>query len=205
MKQDNSTQEKIINAARKVFLTKGFDGTRTRDITQEAGINTALLNYHFGSKENLFEIVMLETMSNFMQKMSHVFNDNTSTFEQKVKDLCENYIDFLIEEPGLPLFILTESRKNPDRLLNKIQLKEIVMQSSFMDQFQKGVKQGKYHKIEAAHLIANLMSLIIFPFVAENLLSGMGNLSDQQFKSLVIERKKLIPNWFIETIKIQPK
>lgn len=201
MKSDNSTREKIINAGRKIFLTKGFDGTRTRDITQEAGINTALLNYHFGSKENLFEIVMLETMSIFMQKMSRVFNDTTSTFEQKIKDLCENYINFLIEEPALPLFILVESRKNPERLMNTIPLKEIVMHSSFVTQFQEGVAQGKYHKMEITHLIANLMSLIIFPFVAENLLSGMGDLNDEQFKSLLTERKTLIPKWFIETIK----
>ena len=47
-----STEEKIMNAARAVFQRKGFAGTRTRDIAEEAGINLALLNYYFRSKQN---------------------------------------------------------------------------------------------------------------------------------------------------------
>jgi len=53
-----STEEKIKAAARKVFLRKGFSATRTRDIAEEAGINLALLNYYFRSKQKLFEEVM---------------------------------------------------------------------------------------------------------------------------------------------------
>lgn len=201
MDLQDSTQEKIKVAARTVFLQKGFDGTRTRDITKEAGINTALLNYHFGSKENLFEIVMLETMSGFMQNMSKIFNDDGSTFEQKIKDLSEQYIDFLIEKPELPTFILSESRKNPERLMSKIPLQEIVMNSSFVSQYKEGVNRGDYCEMEITHLIANLVGLIIFPFAARSMLQGIGGHNDQQFKILMMERKACIPDWFMETIK----
>ena len=50
--------KKIKQAARKLFTEKGFDAVKTRDIAAEAGINLALLNYYFRSKEKLFEIVM---------------------------------------------------------------------------------------------------------------------------------------------------
>ncbi|MFV0289726.1 MAG: TetR family transcriptional regulator, partial [Mangrovibacterium sp.] len=53
-----STEEKIMEAARKVFHAKGFAATRTRDIAEEAGINLALLNYYFKSKQKLFAMVM---------------------------------------------------------------------------------------------------------------------------------------------------
>ena len=53
-----STEEKILETASKVFTEKGFSGTRTRDIAEHAGINLALLNYYFRSKEKLFEQVM---------------------------------------------------------------------------------------------------------------------------------------------------
>ena len=55
MKKDLSTEEKILNAAKKVFLTKGMDGARMQDIADEAGINKALLHYYFRSKDKLFE------------------------------------------------------------------------------------------------------------------------------------------------------
>ena len=55
--KDLSTEQKIKNAARKVFTEKGYAATRTRDIAEAAGINLALLNYYFRSKQKLFEEV----------------------------------------------------------------------------------------------------------------------------------------------------
>ena len=58
MNKELSTEEKIIDAARKLFTQKGFSATRTRDIAEEADINLALLNYYFRSKQNLFQIII---------------------------------------------------------------------------------------------------------------------------------------------------
>ena len=72
MIEDSSTEEKIKAAARKVFTRKGFAATRTRDISEEAGINLALLNYYFRSKEKLFDLVMMENMQHFLIGMKEV-------------------------------------------------------------------------------------------------------------------------------------
>lgn len=53
-----TTEEKIIVAARKIFTQKGFSATRTREIAEEAGVNSALVNYYFRSKKNLFHIII---------------------------------------------------------------------------------------------------------------------------------------------------
>lgn len=49
---DINTEAKILEAARTIFHKKGYAATRTRDIAEEAGINLALLNYYFRSKES---------------------------------------------------------------------------------------------------------------------------------------------------------
>nr|WP_321468887.1 TetR family transcriptional regulator [uncultured Desulfobulbus sp.] len=48
-----STREKIIQAAVELFAEKGLDATSMRDITNQAGVNLAAINYHFGSKKGL--------------------------------------------------------------------------------------------------------------------------------------------------------
>lgn len=48
----------ILDAAEVVFADLGFDGATTRAIAEEASVNLALIHYHFGSKENLFELVV---------------------------------------------------------------------------------------------------------------------------------------------------
>src|SRR6201987_5095264 len=103
-----STEEKIKQAARKIFMQKGYAATRTRDIAEEAGINLALLNYYFRSKEKLFDIIMLESLQSFRQSMVNVLNDKKTSLENKVETLVNNYLDLLLAQPEIPLFVLSE-------------------------------------------------------------------------------------------------
>ncbi len=51
------TRERILDAAEHLFMTHGYDGTSMRQITGEASVNLAAVNYHFGSKESLMQEV----------------------------------------------------------------------------------------------------------------------------------------------------
>jgi AcrR family transcriptional regulator len=53
-----TTKDKLLDAAEKLFARKGFHGTSLRDITGEAGVDLALVNYHFGGKKPLFAAVV---------------------------------------------------------------------------------------------------------------------------------------------------
>jgi AcrR family transcriptional regulator len=192
---DFSTEDKIKNAARTVFHKKGFAAARTRDIAEEAGINLALLNYYFRSKEKLFNIVMLETFQSFFASVSQVFNDPDSTFENKLERFSSGYIDLLFSEPQIPIFILSEIRNNPEELIKKIDIKQAVFQSVFVQQYKILVQEGKIKESNFIHLMLNLMGLIVFPFVAGPLLKAISGLTDEQFNSVIEERKKLIPVW----------
>jgi AcrR family transcriptional regulator len=55
---DRNTKSKILDAAEKLFGEKGFDSTSLRDITAEAQVNLAAVNYHFQSKESLIDAVI---------------------------------------------------------------------------------------------------------------------------------------------------
>lgn len=51
------TRERILDSAERLFMAHGYDGTSMRQITGEAGVNLAAVNYHFGSKEALIQEV----------------------------------------------------------------------------------------------------------------------------------------------------
>ncbi|HEY5823798.1 MAG TPA: TetR family transcriptional regulator [Cyclobacteriaceae bacterium] len=192
---DTNTEAKIKNAARAVFHKKGFAATRTRDIAEEAGINLALLNYYFRSKEKLFNIIMLETFSGFIKSIVEVFNDETTTLENKVETIASAYIDLLTLEPQIPLFIMSELKRNPDHLLKTINVKNVLANSSFARQYQQGVKAGKIAPVHFLHFLMNLLGLTIFPFIASPMIQAIGDLKDGQFNKLMAERKLMIPRW----------
>jgi AcrR family transcriptional regulator len=50
-------RERILDTAEKLFARRGFYGVSLRDITQEAGVDVALVGYHFGGKRALFDAV----------------------------------------------------------------------------------------------------------------------------------------------------
>lgn len=54
---EESTQERILNAAEQLFAYSGLDGTSVRQIADKADVQVGLINYYFGSKEGLYRAV----------------------------------------------------------------------------------------------------------------------------------------------------
>lgn len=192
---DSTTEEKIKTAARTVFHRKGFAAARTRDIAEEAGINLALLNYYFRSKEKLFVLVMIETLTEFFGSVSVIINNPETSFEEKIEQFAAGYIDLIFREPDIPLFIMSEIRNNPEQLLQKVDIRNTVFNSVFIRQFAEAVEQGKIRDQNFLHFMMNFIGLIVFPFIAKPLLKAISGLTEEQFDALIEERKKLIPVW----------
>ncbi|HYE46486.1 MAG TPA: TetR family transcriptional regulator [Caulobacter sp.] len=73
-----ATKQLVFNAAERLFALKGFQNVSVRDITAEAGVNLASVNYHFGSKDALlFEIFRRRTaeLNRERARMLHEAND----------------------------------------------------------------------------------------------------------------------------------
>lgn len=192
---DITTEEKIKQAAKIVFHKKGFAATRTRDIAEEAGINLALLNYYFRSKEKLFGIIMTETVKDFVFSLGSVINEESTSLDEKIPLLIERYINMLIKNRNIPLFVLSEMQQNPELLNEKFHIKETIMKSVMIRQFQEAVAAGKIVNLNVFQFIMNIMGLTVFPFVASPMLKQLGDLQEDQFLTLVEQRKTLIPLW----------
>ncbi|MBU6212715.1 MAG: TetR/AcrR family transcriptional regulator [Gammaproteobacteria bacterium] len=54
-----ATRQKILDAAEILFAERGFHSVSVRDITAAAGVDVALVHYHFGNKQLLFETVFM--------------------------------------------------------------------------------------------------------------------------------------------------
>jgi AcrR family transcriptional regulator len=195
LKKEASAEEKIKEAARKLFTQKGFAATRTRDIADEAGINLALLNYYFRSKQKLFDIIMMENFRQFIQGISFNFLEQNTTLDQKIAKVVTMYIDFLTQNPDLPLFILNELRNNPDQLATNIDREVGPTRVELFHQLKVAAKEGKIGDLNPFHLMANLIGLTVFPFLGRPILQKVAGVNDKEFNELMQQRKELIPIW----------
>jgi AcrR family transcriptional regulator len=196
---NSNTEEKIKEAAARLFTRNGYASTRTRDIAKEAGINLALLNYYFRSKENLYHIIMQENFKMFFQGVLIILNDRDTDLEEKLFRISDYYITQLLEKPNLPAFVLNEIRTNPGSLLSQGGLKEGLPETIFFQQMN-GYIRSHQSSVHPAQILLNMFSLIVFPFVAAPLFQFAIGSNQETFIKLMNERKKLIPLWIMQMI-----
>jgi AcrR family transcriptional regulator len=198
---DKGAEERILAAARKVFTTKGMAGARMQDIADEAGINKALLHYYFRDKDKLFEVVFLDEAQKFFPKINAIFNSDAPLFE-KIENFVNEYIDEMQENPYLPWFVMNEINRDPDQFMYKIWGKDnLPKPGKFLEQIERETKKGAIKRISPVHLLMNLLSMTIFPFVAKPMMTRNLQLNDKQFSLIMEQRRKEIPKFIIDSIK----
>lgn len=200
-KKDQTTEQVILEAAKKVFVRKGMAGARMQDIADEAGINKALLHYYFRNKEKLFEVIFIEAAEKLFPRINAIFNADQPLFE-KIESFCEEYITVVSENPYLPLFVLNEINQDPEYFLQKVWAgRSKPNPAKFLEQIEKEVKKGTIKRISPLHLLMNLISMTIFPFVAKPMFQKNLGLDELQFRAVMEQRKKEIPKFIIDSIK----
>ena len=191
MKRDLSTEEKIKAAAKKVFMTKGFDGCSVRDIAKEVGSNVALLNYYFRSKEKLFELIFEGAMSDFLQSMIAVFSSDLS-LKEKVEQLIDKEFSFFLEHPELPMFILQSLHQNKTDAPMPSHFLEPIAKTGIFEQFERAKANGEVRDISIRNVTLLLMSNVHYPFMSKKLTMQFHGISQAAFDEDLKKHKEIV-------------
>jgi AcrR family transcriptional regulator len=194
------TEDKIKQAAKEVFLREGYEGATVRQIAREAGVNVALMNYYFQSKEQLFRSIYMESFGAFFGSMVRLLNEEIP-LEVKIWKIVDRYTDFLMENPMIPLFVLAEHRKEGEGLFQELNVREVVQNSYFTRQLQAEADQGNIRPVNPLHVVFSLMGNLIFPIVARPVISYVGAFDEAGFRQFMEERKKIIPEMIMAYLK----
>jgi len=165
----DTTEEKILEAATHVFVTKGMEGARMQEIADKAGINKALLHYYFRSKELLFEAIFSAVIKLAFPKIQNILQSEAGIVS-KIEQVIDAYIDLLIKHPFIPGFVLKELNREPSGLF-KMAVKFGLNPQIAFDQIQEAMDRGEIIRMKPQHLAANIISMCVFPFAARPIIS----------------------------------
>lgn len=196
------TENKILAAARAVFLRKGLDGARMQEIADEAGINKALLHYYFRNKEKLFRAILKMTFSRAFPDVMEIMKSGMPIHD-KIAAFIDRYTDILREEPFLPGFMLREIQRDPSGVRQI--LKDSGMNPSLITgQFRKEMEAGNIRSMNPDELMINIISLTVFPFAMAPLAGEMFFQGDtEKYAAFLDHRKKSIAEFV--TLAITPE
>ncbi len=193
----NLTEQKILDAAHKLFTHKGMNGARMQEIADEAGINKALLHYYFRSKDKLFERIFIESFSQLVPKLN-ILLDNKKTLDEKIKMFVNEYIIVLQHNSFLPLFILQEIQRDPENLYEKLSSAGFDSKV-ILNNLQTGMDLPV---LQIKNLMINIIGLCVFPFAAKPLLNHVFFDNDEEaYCDFLEERKKSLPEFILNCLK----
>jgi AcrR family transcriptional regulator len=140
-------KDHILDVAERMFSDLGFDGASTRMISGEAGVNMAMLNYYFGSKEGLFLAVFERKISSFQTLLQNIGNDESISSWDKLEKCIDNYVDRIIVNNCFQKLINREmSISKRGDLTDKISEILMVNVMEFKKIFDEGIKNGSFYK-----------------------------------------------------------
>lgn len=190
---DEKTKERILSAAREEFIQHGYNGARMRAIAERAEINKGLLHYYFGGKDALFEAVFSQVFDHSMQEFARILDPSADLFAS-IARYVEVHLDKLLKNPFVPMYIMQETNRDPQRLM---QLMGQKVGDNFLQRFEERIKQevaaGHIQAVCPKHFVVSLVAMVVFPVLQKPLLEVIHGMDEQQYQQFLEERKAFIP------------
>jgi AcrR family transcriptional regulator len=179
------TQNKIADAAREMFLEKGFDGVKMQELADRAKVNKGLLHHYFKNKQCLFDEVFAVAVDQLFGKIQDSLALEGG-IEVKINSIIDAYFDMLISNPKLPIFVFFELNKNPEKVQELFNTQRVAI---IVEGLQKDNK--KINAKNAIHIILTIVSLSVFPFMARPIVLKMVK-NEDNFSQLINERRPMV-------------
>jgi len=203
-----NAEERILDAAHRVFLRRGSAGARTQEIADEAAVNKALLHYYFRTKERLAAAVFRRAATKLMPPVIATLASDLE-LEIKITRVIDIELDVLLEHPYLPGYIISELTHNPARAKELIaafagvSVDELAPRlfDTLGRQIRARVREGRMRPIAPDQFMLNLLSLCIFPFAARPMVQAILRLDDADFARLIARRKRDLPIFFLHGLR----
>ena len=173
--RQDRTRESLLQAGSQIFAEQGFQVARIRDIAQRAGCNLSAINYHFGSKQGLYNAVLEYAVRQAIERHPLVPSeqenlDAPAQFHFLVRGLMRRFVT-----PG------------PQALMGRLMVREMANPTQALDQLVERISKPQFAQV------AQVMAALVGPdFPPERLrlcvLSLFGQCIVYLFGRPVIER-----------------
>lgn len=170
--QKERSSQRIKEAAKLLFLDKGYDGTTMQAIADASGVNKALLHYYFEGKDKLFLLIFREELAELSDSLANIWREGEGPLEERLLEWIDSQVAFLARAPRLPLFVIAEMSRNP--LLVQGLLSEFLPSLTLLELQEDGARPGEGPRLAGlVELMGALYSLMYFPSVAAPLIEHL--------------------------------
>lgn len=160
----SSMEDRILEAAKQVFVRKGYEATKMGDVATEAGIGRTALHYYYHTKEMLFDAIFDQLMGALLPNLGMIIEEDVPIVE-KLPKIVSQYAQVLKKNPLFPVFVINELHRDPEHLFQSVTKDPSRIQPiiKLQNQLTEEMEQGKLKKVPLLYTATTLVSLIVFP------------------------------------------
>ena len=163
-------RETIIESAIKLFSDKGFEGTSVRQIAADAGVNVAMINYYFESKEKLFESVVEHRTSFLKGIFAELVNNKDLSPIEKIDIIIDQTIERKFSNSHFHHLLHRElsldHRPQLRDAISNILLRNI---DSVKTIIKNGIKDGAFQPVDIELTITTMLGTIHYLLTSDTM------------------------------------
>ena len=197
-------EEKILDAAFKIFSRKGLMGARMTEIAKEAEITRASLNYYFRSKEQLYLVVVRKGLGALKEHMMGTMIDAEKTYKGFLEALVEGLINAFRKKPELPFFMINIQHEASEQLVESLH-QDLDPRKDFHvfihETLRQFMEQGKIKPVDSTHFMESIVALCSYPFLNKRLVMRSLNYNLEEMDQFYQERIEIIIQLMLDGYK----
>lgn len=183
----------ILKVATSLFAEKGLEGVSIREISSAAQVNVAMVNYYFGSKENLY-LSCIENFANAsFEEVKKILERacDVRDFKSRFKEFLNYKMDSLVRNREMHFIILREMQSDRPEYFQKKVIQQLKPVFDLIEDFLKAAQQSGVIKSEfdVKGLALMSMGLLSQPFLAERFIKSEYGFSflEESYKQSYVE------------------
>lgn len=201
----DAMEGRIIEAARQLFVEKGFVETSMGDIAARVGVNRPAINYYFRTKERLFEAVLGSIVLTFAPRVVGVVVQANMSLRERIEQLVDLYYGVFTAHPFLPYFIIRELNRDADLVLRTVTRLGIVGNAQrARASLEAEIQAGTLRRVPIRVMLLTFVSLLTTPFtlrpIGERVLLDEG----EPYERLLDEWRPYIVQNMLHLLQPQP-
>ena len=158
----------LLEAGARLFARHGYSGTRTQAVAHEAGVNKAMISYHFGGKAGLYEAVIVHLVDEFRPALSGLREDRDRPSPERLRRFIETLGESFLRRPELGAIVLREHLSGGERLSAEVMSRHVgEFFATTRSIVEAGVERNELRPVDPHALHLSLIGSLVFFLASE--------------------------------------
>lgn len=159
-----STREALLAAGTELFAAHGFDGASVSAIAEKAGVNKAMISYHFGGKRELYSAILVATFEEIVADAERVAGSSASA-PRVLREIIATIGDTASRRhPHFCTMLLREVLTGGTRLEKAVLAQPVRLLGAVQRIVERGIREGAFRPVDPLLTHLSLVGSLVFFF-----------------------------------------